>query len=264
MMFRQINTLDGTELSQVCWLGRHVDKMSFIIPHKDDPLLSRLLGSLHKQSRREFEVIIVDSSEFVEGSAMFDRWNNSLRLKVVRAKCGRGTARNIGVKFAKSDVLVFVDADVVLPHDFAANLADLFDSNPGVAAVGFPIYPAKVNKVSRSFYRFLRFLDEASYHYGKPRIPTTCAAYRRSIFESRFFLDLVGEDVLFSADVNRFGKALFAKHIRVFEEPRRWDGSSNILKNLCHYVPAFVANFLIFFGLHRLIMPRQEAESTQG
>jgi glycosyltransferase involved in cell wall biosynthesis len=239
-----------------------MQKMSFIIPHKDDPLLDRLLNSLSKQTCKDFEVIIIDSSD--DGSCLktVKKWSKSLNPKVISAECGRGTARNIGAKLAKTDILVFVDADVVLPKNFAEGLIKLFTKNSGLVAVGFPIYPTKINKISHTFYRFLRFLDGFSYRYGKPRIPTTCAAYSRSVFQSRFFLDIIGEDVLFSADIIKYGEALFAKHMKVFEEPRRWDKSSKVLKNLWHYIPAFIANFLIIFGLHNVMMPTQEIKRT--
>ncbi|TET62611.1 glycosyltransferase family 2 protein [Candidatus Bathyarchaeota archaeon] len=237
-------------------------KMSFIIPHKEDPLIDRLLSSLGKQTCRNFEVIIVDSSDDNSSLKTIRRWSKSLNPKVLSVNCGRGTARNIGAKLAETDILVFVDADVVLPRNFAEGLADMFAENSGLVAVGFPIYPTEPNKVSRVFYRFLRFLDRSSYRYGKPRIPTTCAAYRSSVFQSRFFLDIIGEDVLFSADIMKYGEALFAKHIKVLEEPRRWDDCSKIIKNLWHYTPAFIVNFLIIFGLHNVIMPTQEVKRT--
>ena len=235
-----------------------MQKISFIIPHKDDPLLDRLLNSLNKQTCKDFEVIIVDSSDDNSCLKSVSEWNKSLKIEIIFAECGRGTARNIGAKLAKTDILVFVDADVVLPTNFAEDLIKMFTKNSGLVAVGFPIYPTKINKISRTFYRFLRFLDGFSYRYGRPRIPTTCAAYRSSVFQSRFFLDLIGEDVLFSADIMKYGKALFAKHIKVFEEPRRWNEGSQILKSLWHYIPAFTANFLIIFGLHKLMIPTQE------
>jgi len=239
-----------------------LQKISFIIPHKDDPLLGRLLSSLNKQTRKDFEVIIVDASDDNPGLKTTSKWIKSLNPKVIFAKCGRGTARNIGAKLSKTDILVFVDADVVLPENFAEDLMEVFTKNSGLVAVGFPIYPTKINKISRIFYSFLRFLDGFSYRYGKPRIPTTCAAYRRSIFQTRFFLDLIGEDVLFSADIMKYGEALFAEHIRVFEEPRRWDEGSKILKNFWHYIPAYIANLMIILGLHNLMMPTQEIKKT--
>lgn len=235
-----------------------MQRLSFVVPLKDDPLVDRLLGSLSRQTARDFEVVIIDSSDGNSCNKALERWASHLDTQVVSAKGGRGTARNIGAKLAKGEVLAFVDADVYLPHTFAERMLKLFGNDPRLVAVGFPIYPTKVNKVSQLVYRVLRFLDERSYHYGKPRIPTTCAVYRRSVFDSRFFTDLIGEDVLFSADILRFGTAAYAKQIRVFEEPRRWEKGSRILSSLWHYFPSYVISFLIVTGLHNFLMPKQE------
>ena len=235
--------------------------LSFIIPHKDDPLINRLLQSLSSQTSNNFEVLIVDSSDDETSLETISKWKNHLDLRIISAKCGRGTARNIGAKISKADILVFVDADVVLPTHFADELAKMFENNHLLTAVGFPIYPARHSKIPARVYRFLRFVDEFSFRYGKPRIPTTCAAYRRSVFRSRFFLDIVGEDVLFSAGITAYGKAAFAKHIKVYEEPRRWDRSVEIPKSLWHYIPAFAATFLILLGVQNSIMPKQEIRS---
>lgn len=236
-----------------------MQRVSFVIPHKDDPLIDRLFGFLNKQTFKDFEIVIVDASEGDMLLRTVEKWDKSLRIKVMRADCGRGTARNLGARFAKEDILVFVDADVVLPPNFVEELTSLFGANPGLVATGFPIYPTKLNKISYLVYRTLRFLDEFSFHYGKPRIPTTCAAYHRSIFESRFFTDFIGEDVLFSADIMKYGKALFAKHIRVYEEPRRWEDNTRILDSLRHYFPSYVINFLIILGLHNRLLPKQQS-----
>lgn len=233
-------------------------EVSFVIPLKDDPLIDRLFQSLHEQSCKNFEVVVVDSSTSDASVNTLQKWSENFPVTAVDAKCGRGTARNIGAKFAKADILAFVDADVILPSNFVEELTKMFKENRRLKAVGFPIYPARSVRIPNVVYRFLRFLDESSFRYGKPRIPTTCAAYHRSIFQSRFFLDIIGEDVLFSADITKYGEATFAKHIKVFEEPRRWDKSSEIPKSLWHYIPAFTTNILILSGLHNSLMPKQE------
>ena len=233
-------------------------KISFVIPHKDDPLLSRLFDSLERQTCKDFEIIVVDSSENSSHLRMSNKWSGFPSLKVIYAKCGRGTARNVGAKAADADLLVFVDADVVLPKHFTTELIKLFEGNSNIIAVGFPIYPTKQKRIPNLVYRCLRLLDEFSYRYKKPRIPTTCAAYRRFIFNSRRFLDIIGEDVLFSADILKYGEAIFAKHIKVFEEPRRWDSFTKILRSLWHYIPSYVVNILIIFGLHNVLLPSQK------
>lgn len=230
--------------------------VSFVVPLKDDPLIDRLLSCLSKQTMNDFELLIVDASENHDCSEIVEKWD--FDHKIIKAKGGRGTARNIGAKIARGEALAFVDADVIVPPNFADVVARGFSENEELVAMGFPVYPTKSNKISDPIYRILRFLDERSYWFGRPRIPTTCAAYRRSIFEKRFFTDLIGEDVLFSADILKFGKAAFAKGVKVYEEPRRWVNEIQFLSGLLHYYPSYIITLVILSGLHSFLMPKQE------
>lgn len=237
-------------------------KLTFIIPHKEDAIVSRLLDSLKQQTSKNFEVIVIDATADRSHVEALKKSVRSLDSKILHIECKAGTARNIGAKIAKGDVLVFVDSDVVIANDFVEKLAQLFMEDTNLVAVGFPIHPTKINRVTTTVYRGLRIMNRFSYRYGRPRIPTTCAAYRRRIFQSEFFSDLIGEDILFSAAIMRLGDAKYAEHIVVFEEPRRWDEGTKILKNLWHYVPSYIIYFLTIVNLHRLLVPKQEAKIT--
>jgi len=215
-------------------------KLSFIIPSKDDPFLERLLHSLHRQTRKDFEVIIMDSSA---NSPCLN--GLELDIKIIHLDCGVGSKRNLGAKLAKSDLLVFVDADMVLPPTFVDEVVKLFEKNENLVAAGFPIYPTKTNKIINIVYRVLRFLNKFSYRYKKPRIPTGCAVYRKWIFNHKKFLDLVGEDVLFSSDILKYGEAIYFEKVKVYEEPRRWDRGIKLLTGMLHYLPSYLLVFLI-------------------
>ena len=219
-------------------------------------MLARLLSSLREQTRQDFEVVIVDSSD--ENSHLKEAIEQaqSLSPKIIHLGCGKGTARNVGARFCRTEILVFVDADVVLPRHFAQEVLRLFSEDEHLVALGFPIFPTKLNAITSLTYNGLNTLNRFSYKYGKPRIQTTCAAYRRSVFQDRFFLDLIGEDILFSADIMKYGKAVYAEQIRVFEEPRRWEGPMSMVKGLYYYFPSYVIYLLTFLGLHNLLMPK--------
>jgi len=219
-------------------------------------VIARLLMCLSKQTCHNFETIIVDSSDRKSSLKDLRRMAQSLNLKIIYNKCGRGTARNIGVRHSKAEVLVFVDADVILPSNFAEEVVRLFAENSEMVAVGFPIYPTKLNTITELIYGCLNAMNRFSYRYGRPRIQTTCAAYRCRIFQYRFFLDLVGEDILFSADATKYGKDCYAEHIKILEEPRRWEKGEDIMKSLWHYFPSYIIYLLSVAGFHNLLMPK--------
>ncbi|MFB0522635.1 MAG: glycosyltransferase family 2 protein [Candidatus Bathyarchaeia archaeon] len=229
--------------------------LSFIIPLKDDPVIARLLFSISKQNCSRFEVIVIDSS--TDRSYLrkqISKYTGTLDMVVVHVSCGIGTARNIGARLARTEILAFTDSDVVLRTDFVEKVIRAFEKHDDLVALCFPVYPTKKNKLTISVYNNPNRLNRFFLRYGKPRIPTTCAVYHRSVFQNRCFLDLVGEDILFSADVQSYGRALFAEHIPVFEEPRRWMNSSATIKSILHYVPSYIISFLVLIGFHGLLV----------
>ena len=91
---------------------------SFIIPHKNIPsLLKRCLDSI--PSRPDIEIIIVDDNsneESIEEMKKVSRDN----LQIIYTKEGKGAgyARNIGLRHAKGEWIVFADSDDVFEPDF--------------------------------------------------------------------------------------------------------------------------------------------------
>lgn len=88
--------------------------VSVIIPvYNEKKVISDCLSSLAKQSYPDFEIIVVD-----DGSTD----NPELRIKNLRfykqKHQGPGKARNLGAKYAKGEILVFIDADMTFDQDF--------------------------------------------------------------------------------------------------------------------------------------------------
>ena len=94
---------------------------SIIIPHKDIPsLLNRLLLSIPK--REDIEILVVDNSNQELKKEGLDRVENVTILYSNKTK-GAGCARNVGLKRALGEWIIFADAD-----DFFTEKAfDIFD-----------------------------------------------------------------------------------------------------------------------------------------
>ena len=88
-------------------------KFTIIIPHKNIPdLLARCVESIPK--RMDIQVIIVDDNsdpEKRELNRFSDLRNNSVEVIYTKEGKGAGYARNIGIKHAKGEWLLFADAD---------------------------------------------------------------------------------------------------------------------------------------------------------
>lgn len=81
--------------------------------------LLRLLQSLKKQTLPPREIIVVDASADVPGLELN-------QYTIIRAARGVASQRNLGVKSASSEILVFVDDDAVLTPECLESIARAF------------------------------------------------------------------------------------------------------------------------------------------
>jgi len=94
--------------------------ISVIIPiYNEEDVILNCLESLSKQSVKDFEIIVID-----DGSTdkTFEKMRFSFAIKDVKVlqqkHLGPGAGRNLGVKHAKGEILVFVDADMTFDRNF--------------------------------------------------------------------------------------------------------------------------------------------------
>lgn len=86
-------------------------RLSIIIPtYNEEDLLPRLLASIYSQSFKDFEVIVADAFSTDKTREVAE----SFGARVIDGGMP-GPGRNLGAKAAKGDLLLFLDADVVLP-----------------------------------------------------------------------------------------------------------------------------------------------------
>ena len=92
--------------------------------------LSRLLGSLSKQSYKNFEVLIIDQNPSDYLIDIISRWESELNIihKNVPFK-GLSRARNYGIKIARSNILAFPDDDCHYESNTLKNIWDHFNNN---------------------------------------------------------------------------------------------------------------------------------------
>jgi len=92
-------------------------KISIIIPsYNSQNTLYLCLEALKKQTYKDFEVIIVDSSPNKEVDEVASGFHDIIFIKKTE-RIYPGMARNIGAENAKGDVLVFLDSDIILEND---------------------------------------------------------------------------------------------------------------------------------------------------
>jgi GT2 family glycosyltransferase len=128
------------------------------------------------------ELIVVDDAS-TDGSAAVAE---ALGVRVLRLaeNGGAATARNAGARAAHGDVLLFVDADVVVAADAVARVRHTLATRPEIAAVfgSYDDHPRAAGLVSQ--YRNL--LHHFVHQRGAPEAFSFwagCGAVRRAVFE---------------------------------------------------------------------------------
>ena len=95
--------------------------------------LSRCLEALCASAYTNFEVIVVDDCSTDHTPQIIQHYGAEY-LRTPH-KMGPGGARNLGVEHARGSIVVFVDADVVLPPEALGLVAEDFERDPELAAL---------------------------------------------------------------------------------------------------------------------------------
>lgn len=109
-------------------------QMSVIVPvHNGRLQLPRCLEALRTSAYQDFEVIVVDDCSTDNARQIVERFG-ARYLRTPR-QVGPGGARNLAVRHAHGEIVLFVDADVVVAPETLGQVAEDFDVDPNLAAL---------------------------------------------------------------------------------------------------------------------------------
>lgn len=93
-------------------------------------------------------IVVVDGGTDESGKVAEDFGATVIRQPV---NCGPATARNIGAKIAKGDILLFLDADVAVYSDILAKISQVWQNNPNLEALigSYDENPGEANFLSQ-------------------------------------------------------------------------------------------------------------------
>lgn len=182
------------------------NRIGVVIPTKNRAEdISEALKSIKDQTRLPYEVIIVDQSESKpEDLAKILRGAGEVKLKYIfdPGLSGLTAAKNAGVRAAESDVLLFIDDDVVLDERFLEVLEGIYDRYPelggvgGLAEVSYTKVSALRRRVALFFqvgpFRDYRAVIQAGYMRDRDIIRTSwlsggLSSVRRAVFDKVSF-----------------------------------------------------------------------------
>ncbi|MDP5227715.1 MULTISPECIES: glycosyltransferase family A protein [Arthrobacter] len=106
--------------------------------------LPRLLESLARQDRADFEVIVVLDGDIDDSQTFVETWRSTLNVRsvVFPENRGRAAALNAGADAARAEVLIRADDDLEVGPDFVAGHVLLHESRScGVIGLSTNVYP---------------------------------------------------------------------------------------------------------------------------
>lgn len=168
--------------------GAGLAEFSVIIPSRDEgELLLRTVRSVLESEGPPFEVIVVDDGS-ADPPSLGGLWPNVRQVQ--GAQLGVAQARNAGADVAGGRFLVFVDAHVLVPPRWLAEVEAAFQADPQLAAVS-PGIAAEGNTEAVGYGLTwdenlnVRWLERPRREVVEvPLLPGGCLAVRSEVFRS--------------------------------------------------------------------------------
>jgi glycosyltransferase involved in cell wall biosynthesis len=158
-------------------------KISVIVPvYNGGSHLRLCLNALLASTQPPTELIVVDDASTDDSSAAAAS-EAGVKVFSLERREGPAAARNFGAQRADGDVLLFVDADVLVRPETIARLAATFAQDSGLAAIfgSYDDAPAEKNFLSQYKNLFHHFVHQQSSREAAT-FWAGCGAIRREIF----------------------------------------------------------------------------------
>lgn len=162
-------------------------RVAVVIPvYNDEKTLSKCLEALApSRANPNWEFIVVDDNSSDDSA----RVASEAEFKVIRLERNQGVsaARNAGARNTNSDILIFVDADIVPEPGCLEAMVEILENRREIHAVG--AYPLPVNLSPEWSSHFVGLRSAWGYHWNEGErerkfssIQSECGAIRREIF----------------------------------------------------------------------------------
>jgi glycosyltransferase involved in cell wall biosynthesis len=172
--------------------------LSVIIPaHNEERYISRPLSSLKKQTYGNFEIIVIEDT-CDDKTGIIARGYGAKVIQVKTKNLPKN--RNIGVKKARGEIIVFIDADVRISRDYLKKIVDSVDKG---YISGRPNYYFDSNNVLIKNHLFFNNLLKMRYY------PHTCFVLKKCFHKIGGYDESMNnwEDLDFSERINKIGRS---------------------------------------------------------
>ena len=159
------------------------ESLSVVIPvHGDSKTLAACLDGLRQQYHTPDEIIVVANGASPQTIATAQQ-STATQVIVLPTVVGGSEARNRGVDASRSDIILFLDSDVVPHPETSQKVLQTFQSHPHISALigSYDDAPGEPNMLSQ--YRNL--LHHYTHQHASENAATfwgACGAIRREVF----------------------------------------------------------------------------------
>jgi glycosyltransferase involved in cell wall biosynthesis len=230
-------------------------KVSIIIPaYNEEKLLSRCLASILRARLPEEHEIIVVNNASTDRTEEIAKGFASVRV-INEPRKGVNRARQAGATAATGDILVFFDADTIIPPDWFRIAVAKFKSNPKLMGVSGPYHFEAISWWARGlewFYNYVvmptgEFIWKYLLRRGGIMLLGGNSAVRKSAllaiggFDTG--IDFFGDDTNLTRRIAKVGKIDFTNTLYVYTSPRRFQHEGGI-KVAVKYVLNFFGEWI--------------------
>jgi len=195
--------------------------LSVIIPaYNEASYINEMLVSLEKQTFRDFEIIVKDGESSDRTVEVAERHAD----KIASSKdVSVSEARNKGARYASGTILVFVDADTMLPPNMLQRIVDLME-NEDIVGGSCRKIPGSRNVFDRMVYEFVNISTFLSSYLHIGGAHGNCMFIRKDIFEKIGGFNpriQIAEEQELVRKAMKYGRFFFFLDQCVIEHPRR-------------------------------------------
>lgn len=189
--------------------------VSIIVPAYNEALvIKNTINSLLASDHQNYEIIVVDDGSLDDTSEIVrENFSNDERVRLFSAAAGgKAAALNVGLRYAKGDIVIALDADTVFARQTVGALAHRF-SDPRMGAVaGNAKVGNRINIVTR--WQALEYITSQNMDRRAfaslnciTVVPGAVGAWRRELIEQAggFQSDTLAEDQDLTLRIRRMG-----------------------------------------------------------
>ncbi len=221
-------------------------RLSIVISTKDRPeRLRKCLDVIYRQTKKPYEIIIIDGSSKPFNTEQFIK--KGLGIVYKNKKSTMVEARNIGIRHASGDIVLFLDDDAFIENDYVEQLLEFYKAHPEAGGAEGNIANDRDRKMLARLLNFPKF--PARDDIMRLRSLHGCnMSFRKEVFNDFVFDEnLIGyynDDDEFCGRVSKKYKLFFVPSAKLIHDQTQYGGA-----RIDHYTNYNTLVFNQFYSL---------------